>query len=544
MAENVRIFTNGKIYTVNKKQPWAEAVVVKDNKIAYVGDNKDAMAYAKDGAEVEDLGGKFMMPGIIDGHLHAIMSIVVRGLIRISPEDGLAEMKTKIKEFIDAHPDIDAYLGMGWTDSYFGETGPNKADLDEICSDKPVAIFSSSGHCGWCNSKALEVAGVDKNTPDPDRAAGHLYYRDAEGNPTGYIKESLTTNKILGAANYIADSLLDISTEEFVAECSELGLTSLVDCGNYDFAEFLMSDDLIDVVEAKECPVRLDCCGVIGNKQNIEFAFGEAKKLNKKYRTDRIRCTFLKIINDGTLENFSAAMPNAYPGADAIKPMMDADKLFEWGEKAAKAGLDLNVHAIGSLTVHELLEAAGRLRAAGYKDMRIICSHSSYVFPEDIEKFAKYDVIANSTGRWFAAIPDEKTIKLIDEITQAIAYPLKSIKKAGGRLSLSSDYPTDLTTFHPMPNIECAFTRQPEGQKDAYISQPDERLSIDEIIEAYTLGNAYEMRMEDKIGSIEVGKYADMVVLDRNLFEVDPYTIHDAKVVETVMDGITRFRRN
>ena len=152
-----RIFTNGKIYTVNEKQPWAQAVVVEDKRIAYVGDNEGAMAYAKDGAEVEDLGGRLMTPGFIDGHIHAFMAIVFKGLIRIAPTDELADMQKKVRDYIDAHPELDAYMGMGWPDAYFGEGGPNKADLDVICADKPIAILSSSGHVGWCNSKALEI---------------------------------------------------------------------------------------------------------------------------------------------------------------------------------------------------------------------------------------------------------------------------------------------------------------------------------------------------------------------------------------------------
>ncbi len=539
-----RVLTNGRIYTVNRKQPWAEAVVIEGDKIAYVGDNEGALAYAKDGVAVEDLGGRFAMPGIIDGHLHAIMSIVYRGLIIILPTDGLDDMKKRIQDYMAAHPGVGAYLGMGWNDTYFGESGPNKAILDELCPDKPMAILSASGHCGWCNSKALEAAGVTKDTPDPDAQAGHVYYRDADGNPTGYFKESATANAILSATDYINVELLGECAEAFAKDCSELGITSLVDCGNYDFTEFLMNDDLIDVLEDKECPVRLDCCGLIGNKQNIEVALEEAKTLHGKYVTDRIRCTFLKILNDGTLENFSAAIPGEYPGDKAIQPTMTADELFHWGEEAAKAGLDLNVHAIGSLTVHALLEAAGRLRAAGYKDMRIICSHSAYVFPDDVDKFAEYDVIANSTGRWFSAIPDEETLKAIDMMTQAKAYPMKSLRDAGARISLSSDYPTDPTTFLPMPNIECAHTRRPMGERDAFISQPEECMTISEIIEAYTLNNAYEMRMEDKLGSIEAGKYADIVVLEENLFAIDPYTIHDVKVHETIMDGITRFKRD
>ncbi len=539
-----RVLTNGKIYTVNEAQPWAEAVVIEGNKIAYVGDNAGALAYAKDGVEVEDLGGKLMTPGLIDGHLHAFGAIVINGLIRIAPTDKLADMQKKIKDYIDAHPDFEAYMGMGWADSYFGAEGPNKADLDCICADKPVAMFSSSGHCGWCNSKALEAAKVDKNTPDPDAAAGHIYYRDADGNPTGFYKESGPTNHILGSAPYIAASTLDPSMEAFAKQCGELGLTGLVDCGNYEFTEYLMHEDLGSIFDSADCPVRVTMCGTMGNKANIEATFKEAVELSKKYHNDRICCNFLKILNDGTIENFSAAIPNPYPNAPEVQPAMNADELFYWGEKAAKAGLDFNVHAIGSLTVHGLLEAAGRLRAAGYNDMRIVCSHSAYVFPEDIDKFKKYNVVANSTGKWFAAIPDPELNKTIDKLTEAMAYPVNSILKAGGMLSLGSDYPTDITTFQPLQNVECAITRQPVGEKDGFISQPDERITLEEIIKAYTINNAYEMRMEDKIGSIEVGKYADLVVFDQNLFEIEPHTIHDAKVVETIMDGVTRFKRN
>ena len=544
MAETMRIFTNGKIYTVNKKQPWAEAVVVKGKKIVYVGDNKGAMAYAKDGAEVEDLGGRLMTPGFIDGHVHLFMAVVFKGLIRIAPTDELADMQKKVKDYIDAHPELDAYMGMGWPDAYFGEGGPNKADLDVVCSDKPIAILSSSGHVGWCNTKALEIAKIDRNTPDPNPAGGHVYIRDAEGNPTGYFKETETHNRILGSAPYIAKSTLEKSMTEFVAQCSELGLTSLVDCCTFEFFQYLMHEDLISVFDHPDCPIRLYACGPFGIKSNAQESFDEAVRLSKMYDTDNIRCKFFKIVNDGTLENASAAFPNPYPESPAVLPTLNADEIYHWGEECAKAGIDLNVHSIGSLTVHALLEAAGRLRAAGYNDLRIVCSHSAYVFPDDIGKFAEYNVIANTTARWFAAVPNEEILKEIDKITEAMAYPVNSILKAGGTLSLSSDYPTDPTTFLPMPNVEVAVTRQPEGQKDSFICQPEERLTMADVIEAYTINNAYIMRMEDRLGSIEPGKYADLIVFDQNLFEMDPYTIHDNRVVETIKDGVTRFKRD
>ena len=540
-AGKTRVLVNGKIYTVNKKQPWAEAVVIKDNKIAYVGDNAGAKKFAPD-VKVEDLGGKFMMPGIIDGHAHPIMAIVLRGMIRFSPTDTLDDMKRIITDYMAKYPHLPAYCGMGWRDDYFGPQGPTKEILDEICPDKPIALLASSGHVAWCNSKSLEIAKVDKNTPDPDKEAGIYYVRDAEGNPTGYIKESGCLNHVLTTAKYISDEFLASDAEKFMNECSSLGITGLIDCGNYDFGEYLMNDSIMEALEDKETAVRLTACGYIGTKENIQTAFDEIKLLNSKYHSDRFRCLTLKILNDGTLENFSAAMPNLPDGISAVQPTMNADLLEKWGIECAKAGIDFNVHAIGSLTVHALLEAAGRIRAKGYNKMRITCSHSAYVFDEDLPLFKKYDVIANSTGMWFAAMSAEDK-KAEKDISQANPYPLGRIKETGAVISLSSDYPTDLYTFQPMPNIEVALTRQSVGKKDAFINEPQDRLKLEDVIEAYTLSNAYQMRMEDKLGSSEVGKLADMIVLDNNLFDTDVYKIHDVKVVETIMDGVTRFKK-
>ena len=538
-----RILLNGKIYTVDKKNPWAEALVIEGNKIAYVGSNEGAKGFADEESSVEDLGGRLVTPGLIDGHIHAISAVVYNCVIMISAASDLEGMKATIRSYMDSHPNLPAYMGMGWADAYFGEVGPNKAVLDEICPDKPMAILSASGHCGWANSKALEAAGVDKNHPDPNPSAGHIYMRDSEGNPTGYFKESSTLNEILSAAKYIDDSALEEAAIALGKRCAETGITAVLDCGNYDFCEYLMNDGLMEELEHADNPVRVDACGLIGNKENINTALSESIKLKRLYHTDKFRCTFLKILNDGTLENFSAAMPNAYPDAPVVQPMMSVDELVHWGEEAAKAGLDLNVHSIGSVTVHYLLEAAGILRSKGYDDLRIICSHSAYVFDEDLPLFAKYRVVANSTGKWFADLGEEYN-DLVSGISKANPYPMGSIRKFGATLSLSSDYPTDALTFYPMPNMEVAITRQKIGDRNGFVHEPNDRLTLEEVLEAYTINNAYEMRMEDRLGSLEVGKLADLVVFEDNLFEMDPYCIHDAKVHETIMDGKTRYKRN
>ncbi len=538
---NKRVFLNGKIYTVNKKQPWAEAVVVEGNKITFVGSNEDAKKLVTPDAEVEDLNGKLMTPGLIDGHLHCLMATLCLAVIRLDPTMDVPTIQKACKDYMAAHPNFEAYIGMGWNDGAFGEIGPNKKDLDEICLDKPICLLSASGHCGWVNSKSLEIAKVTKDTKDPNRETGHYYMRDEKGVPTGFVKETICLNQILTSAPYVPVELIGEEAVRLGKICSSLGLTSLVDCGNYDFFEFVMNDDLMKEIEHVDCPVRLDACGLISNNINIETSLKESISLHKRYMGDMFRCTFLKIINDGTLENFSAALPKAYPGTPKVQPTFSVDELVHYGEKCAEAGLDLNVHAIGSVTVHELLEAAGILRAKGYNDLRIVCSHSAYVFPEDLELFSKYNVVANSTGLWFSALPEE-TEDEVANMTEALSYPMGSIAKYGARLSLSSDFPTDSTAFLPLPDMEVAITRQKVGEKDSYIFDKEERLTLEQVIEAYTINNAYIMRMEDKIGSIEVGKFADLVIFNENLFEIDPYKIHEAKVYETIMNGVTRFK--
>ncbi len=521
--------------------PWASAVVTEGKKIIYVGDDEGAKKFIDKDTEVEDLNKRLMTPGLIDGHLHALSAALFNCVIVFPHSNSMEEIYSIVKEYMDKHPDLPAYLGMGWSDMMFGEQGPNKKDLDVICKDKPMVLLSASGHCAWVNSKALEIANITKDTKDPDPDGGHLFYRDSEGNPTGYVKESICENMILSKGQFVPLELIGEAAVELGKKCASIGLTSLVDCGNYDFFEFVMNEDLRGEIEHPDCPVRLCACGLIGNSVNANEAFNESVRLKEMFKSDNLKVTFFKLLNDGTLENFSAACPNPYPGEKTIQPTFTKDQLVYWGEKCAKAGLDINVHAIGSSTVHVLLEAAGELRKKGYKDMRIVCSHSAYVFPEDLELFAKYDVIANSTACWFSATPPEAS-DMVYSITQAKSYPIKSIKDKGARISLSSDYPTDMTAFLPLPNFEVAITRQPLGDRNAPISEVEERLSLEEVIEAYTINNAYEMRLEDKIGSIEVGKYADLTIFEENLFEIDPYTIHNVKIHETIMDGVTRYK--
>ena len=536
-----RILTNGKFFTANKNEPWAEAVVIKGNKIAYVGSNKEALKQAE-GTKAEDLGGKLVTPGLIDGHLHFFVANMFEGLLILNGMS-VDEMIATITKFIKDNPDKPAYTGIGWEDTTFGEIGPHKKDLDAICADKPIALLSASLHTVWCNSKALEVAGITRDTPDIDPAGGIIYQRDAEGELTGYAKELASVDAIMGAAKYFDDEVTIKAFSNFFADCAANGITSMVDCSAISFMKHLMSDEVNALFDKDETPVRLNFCGYAGFTGFYEKAFNDTVEFSKKFTNDRFFCTFYKLLNDGTLENASAAIPNPYLDGSVVKPVLTVEALVEKFEACARAGIDINIHAIGSDAVHNVLKAAGIVREKGFSDLRIICSHSGYVYPQDLELFGKYDVFSNTTGCWIASMNEEQEA-FAAKLTEAKAYPVKSIMDGGAKVGFSSDFPTDPTTFPVMPNIETLVTRRHVGEKDAFVHDAAECISVADVIMGYTINNAYQMRREDVLGSIEVGKYADLTVFEKNLFEIDPREIHDVKIAETIKDGITTYKYN
>ena len=536
-----RILTNGKFFTANEKEPWAEAVVLDGNKIAYVGTNDGALKFADSSdAITEDLQGKLVTPGLIDGHLHVFAATMFDGLLRLdamTPE----QMFEAIAKDVKAHPDRNAYTGMGWFDESFGAKGPSKADLDAICSDKPMAYLSASMHTVWCNSKALEAAGITRDTPDIDPAGGVIYVRDENGEPTGYCKEIASMDKVMGAVKYFDDEAMARAMEGFEKNCAANGITSLVDCGAISFMKYILNDKLCAKVDTNEYPVRINFCGFAGVAGLYEMAFNDAVNFSKKYNNDRFFCSFGKLFNDGTLETTSAAIPNEYPNGNVIAPIMTTEVLAKKFEEFAKAGIDVNIHAIGSDAIHNLLEAAGIVRKKGIKDLRIVCSHSSYIYPQDIELFGKYDVFSNTTGCWIATMTKEQEA-LAAKLTQAKSYPVKSVMNSGAKVGFGSDFPTDPTTFPIMPNMETLVTRSRIGEEGAFVHDGAECISVADVIKGYTINNAYQMRKEDVLGSIEVGKYADLTVFNENLFEIDPHKIHDVTISQTIKDGITTYK--
>lgn len=536
-----RVFLNGRVYTVNGKGDWAQAVAIKGNEIVYVGSDEGAKAFCDDKTEINDMNGRMMLPGFIDGHCHPVMAAYFLCGIYLQIEWGVEECLAEIERFVKENPDEPTYFGLGYAEWIFDETGPKKEMLDAICPDKPMMIMGSSSHEAWVNSKALEMAGVTKDTPDPIPGF-HYFHRDAEGNPTGHLLETGPEMMLLEKIDFFRKERIDKALRDASDEYAAMGVTATCDMGAYEFELDTYFDDVPRMIEEGSYKQRFFGCGrMIAERTDTETILPRLVEYKKKYDSDLFRIHFLKIINDGTLETRSAALSEPYDETGAmVYPLFNREEMAEIGLRAAKEGLDINVHGIGDEAISGTLAMAKAVREAGYHDCRITNSHCDYVKDEELALFGRYDVIANTTCVWHYGNPDME--KVIGD-RQNHTFRLRSMIAGGCRMGQGSDFPVDEFGRDPLKGIEMGCSRQLFDHPELPVLEPyTEKLSVKDGIESYTINNAYQMHMDHKLGSIEVGKYADLVILEKDLFDIPVSEIHSVKVCETIMNGRTTYR--
>ena len=536
-----RIFKNGKIYTVNKNQPWAEAVAVEGDKIVFVGDNDGAMKLADSNTQVTDLEGKMMMPGFIDGHVHPLTAAAFASAINLSPCENKQDVLDVVRDYVTAHPDQEAYFGQGFADGMFKDFHPLADDLDAICADKPILLASSSCHGAWCNHKAFEVAGVDKNTPDITPGSNY-FVRDEEGNPTGRCIETCYFH-LAKCGNYFPSESFNKSVLDFGNKMAALGYTTFADLGDLEFITNSLDENFYDFINSDEFPQRFfGGFFFISNKTDMWQSIVDLHHLVPNLKdNDKLGFKVFKIVGDGVLESRSAAMVKAYDNGETISTNFSKDETCLMGLLAASCGYDINVHAIGDATTKMALDMAEVIREAGYDDTRIALSHSECFVDGDIERAGKLGVFINSTGAWHAC--DAKLYKKYLGVNMdGQPYPIRSLMNAGCKYGQGTDCPVSDGDPTPFASIEVGMRRKSIGEDGPDLDSISEAITLEESIESWTINNAYQVRMEDKLGSIEEGKLADLVVLDQNLFDIPVTDIHNTKVLETIRGGQTIFK--
>ncbi len=417
--------------------------------------------------------------------------------------------------------------------------GPKKEDLDAICPDKPILIHDVSYHAAWVNSKALEMAGVTADTPDPE---GGLFYRNENGEPSGCVSDAAKGIVFAIMPNTMTNDKLEQAMYKFMEEANSYGITGITNITQGGF-------DIIDMYHKVEDEGNLTLRMRVVPTMREDCTFDEVLSVIKSYNdsaTDMISSNTVKIFYDGVTESGTAVMLEPYLestglGKDwcgtPVWPQEDFNRLVRDFDAE---GIQVHVHAMGDGAVHGTLDAYEEARATnGERDARHTITHVCAITDEDIQRMADLDVVANLQFlmMYHDALMDLERAYVGDERAMAM-YPVKHLAEAGICISGSSDAP--VIPFVPLDAIEAGVTRNSPypGEEDTDMTRwPEQGLTAYQVLEACTKNNAYQNFMDDIIGTVEVGKFADLVVLDTNILEVDAKAISDTRVIYTISDG-------
>ena len=540
------IFHNGPIYTVAGPALWAEAVAVKGKTIVHVGDKSGAMALQGPKTEVVDLQGRLLMPGFVEGHTHPVLGAFLTSGIDLqlpTLDDALAAIEQYAKE----NP-TGPIRGFGWRVDMFPPEGPTRAELDRILPDRPGFFFAIDGHSLWANSKALEMAGVSRDTPDPVPRFSY-YARDQKGDPTGYVLETNAVLALVNAVEPITVEALGALLAGWLPKASAAGITAVFDAGVPPIGsdQAAVIGIYSEASKRDELPFRVRACYSV-KSMPIDDVVEKFLDVRRRTATELVQTDIVKIVGDGSQGGYTAWLIEPY----ADKPDSTGGSPFtveQWHELIGAvdaAGFDVHAHACGERTARVALDSIEKAIAANPpRDRRHAIAHLVYVEDSDNKRFGPLGVTAQFSANWSSADPDsmQNMLERLGPERQSRMYRTKTILREGGRVSFGCDWPAAgyFSTYKPLDSIQVGVTRQLVGQPDAPVLEPlDERLTVAEAIHANTMGAAYQIRMDDKIGSIETGKFADLIVLDRNILEGNPHDIHKAKVEMTMMNGKIR----
>ncbi len=530
------VLLNAKIYTVNSRQPWAEALAIRGDKIVAVGSAKQIAAYRGPSTRVIDAKNHLVLPGFTDCHIHFMDGSISLGRVNVEGAKNVEEIQKKVKDYADAHPNAPWILGRGWSYPAFGAAAlPDRKYLDAVVADRPVYLEGFDGHTYWANSKALEAAGITRDTPDPPN--GKIVRDPKTGEATGALKE---------AAFSLVDKVVPKPSREErlealrqgIREANKAGLVRVHSAGQ-DF-EWL---DLYDELRKKgELTLRFYVAYFLDPPELTSAELQKIEDAGRTYHDEWISGSVVKTMLDGVVESHTAAMLEPYSDdpSQSGKMFWDPAKYKQAVTELDRRGYQIFTHAIGDRAVRLALDAYEEAHKTNHStDSRDRIEHIETITAADIPRFGKLGVIASMQP--LHAYPDEDTLGVWsrnagpERATRAWSW--RSINANGGRLAFGSDWP--VVTLNPWQGVQNALTRQSREGTPPGGFVPRERLSLAKTIEAYTLSAAYAGKFEKTEGSLEPGKVADLIVLSQDLFKVDPHKTADTKVLLTMVAGKT-----
>ncbi|MCU6754838.1 N-substituted formamide deformylase precursor [uncultured Eubacterium sp.] len=533
------IIKGNAIFDSVSDKPFAGFVAVKGNRIAAVGKEMDSISqYAGDDTKIIDAGDRLVMPGFHDSHTHLILA----GMYKTYPNLGSArseeEAAAMLKEYYDSQPGDGWVYGFNWYHVFWDKKElPRKETLDRYFPDRPVFLINAEAHGAWVNSLALEIAGVTADTPDP---FGGEIARDENGEPTGFLYES--------AIEYVAAHALIFTEEQektflrkYMADAAELGITGVVDVQPY-FGKDLGSLDVYTGMESDgELTVRITAAA------NLLGDLDEALENSKKYCTEKVRAHMLKQFVDGVITTHTALLLEDYTDAPGNRgtQLSELEKIDAAVQEGHKRGLWIKIHAIGDRAIRFTIDSYEKaIKTYGANGCRHAIEHVEMVTDSDIKRFGQLGLIPSVQPEHIGLMPTwegEEYRVSIGEERAGRTWPFRSLLESAGVLAIGSDCP--VVDNNPFYAIHRGVTRLHDDGLPEGGWNPTQKLTVADILRGYTLGSAYGIGREDELGTLEEGKFADIAVIDRNLFEAEPEDIRSANVDMTIMDGEVIFER-
>ncbi len=565
-----RVFLNAKVYSIEMDgtETRAEAVAIRDGKFVFVGSDEEARKWIGEKTVVTDCKGGSILPGFGDAHMHFGISVRRFGVVDLNelaarfslttPDEVIAMIQQRVKEFAEEHPNDSVIHGSGWDRFWFtgklsGIARPfTRHDIDAVVADRPVVLDSYCGHACMLNTKALELAGVTKDTPNPE--AG-IIRREADGTPDGYIQEPVIIAPI---CSRIPDfEFTPDQVRQGILEAQKvfagMGYTYVADC----MANDISYSTLLDMAKKGELIMRVD--GVYNcNDATREADLESAIARRGMYDVDDIlKVDTVKYFVDGNLamcepyeEAFRKAngLPDTFGTTDAL--LWNVENLKESMEKVQKAGFNIHVHAMGDFGAKCTVDCVENAQKQDPEHKRRnILAHCSFVREEDKKRMGKLGIVASIQPEWEAEneISEPGFTKLFGSERHKTIYPNKSMVDAGVICAYGSDFAVSMP--NALSGIQTAMTRcitkanvEYEKLKDVPAMNPAECVSLKEAIKGHTIHVAYQFHREALTGSIQVGKSAEMVVLDKDIEKQPVREIADLKITETLFKGNTTFK--
>lgn len=531
------VLTHGAIYTEDATRSWAEAVAVRGGRIVYLGTAQGAQPYIGRGTRVLDLRGRMVLPGFQDGHVHALGSGVELTECVLFDAETPAAVADSIRRYAAAHPDAKWIRGSGWQLPVFRDANPTAAFLDLLVPDRPAILLAADGHSAWVNSRALRLAGISRDTPDPPN--GRIERDRRTGAPTGTLRES--------AADLVAKLLPDYTPTEYeeglrraLALANRYGITALYEANADEpkLAAYAALDRKGELTARVTVAMQTD-------PAKGEEQIARLEEWKRKYSTPRVHPIAAKIFADGVIEAGTAALlvPYLGQGSDRGTTNLEPEAMDRLVAALDRAGFQVHVHAIGDRAIRMTLDAFEHARAVnGVRDSRHLIAHLELIDPADIRRFRELGVVADFQPLW--AFPDEYitelTIPKLGPARSRWLYPIGSVLATGAVVIGGSDW--SVSSLNPLDAIQTGVTRRDLEDPPGPAWIPEEVASLPDMLAAYTINGAWATFQDRETGSIEVGKAADLIVLDRNLFALQREGIHSARVVLTLLEGVEVFR--